>query len=170
MKRVILMTLLIFVVVGAIGISNEEPVKVSIESYKVWDSRTATSTFEALEEVFPGDEIMYILSYENTSDSAIRGLQMIGMIPEGTHYINGSATGERREHYEWEVRDVELQFSIDNGSSFSRPPIFFEEILGGMTVKKLVNPSTYTNILWLYSGDFKPLDILKICYRVKINE
>jgi len=170
MRRIVLMILLIFGLLGATGISNEEPVKVSIESYKVWDSRSATATFEVLEEVFPGDEIMYVLSYENASDFAIQGLQMLGIIPEGTFYIKGSATGEKREHFNWETVELDLLFSIDNGGSFSKPPLFVEEMIGGMTVKRIVNPAAYTSIMWVYTKDFEPSDILKVCYRVKVNE
>ncbi len=48
---------------------------------------------------------------------------MVGMIPEGTFYIKGSATGEKREHEEWEAKEIELHFSIDGGISFSKPPL-----------------------------------------------
>jgi len=170
MKRILVLILVLFCFVGAVGLSNEEPVKVSIESYKVWDSRTATETLEILQEVFPGDEILYVLTYENVSESTFGGLQMVGMIPEGTFYIKGSATGEKREHEEWEAKDIELRFSIDGGISFSKPPLFAEEVVGGITVKKLVNPIAYTDILWIYAKDFNPFDILKVCYRVKVSE
>ncbi len=52
-ERILVLILVLFCL-GAVGLSNEEPVKVSIESYSVWDSRTATETLEILQEVFPG--------------------------------------------------------------------------------------------------------------------
>lgn len=152
-----------------LGFANEEPIKVSIESYKVWDSQSATETYEEPDEVFPGDEILYVLTYENVSESTIEGLQMIALIPEGTFYIRGSATGERREHLDWESRELELYFSFDGGETFGKPPLFFEEVRGGMAVRRLVNPTAYTNIMWICERQFKPSDILKVLYRVKVS-
>ncbi|MDD4041411.1 MAG: hypothetical protein PHP84_10450, partial [Mesotoga sp.] len=67
MKKIVLFVASLVLAVSAL-VATEEPVKVSIESYKIWDSQTATVTYEPLEEVFPGDEILYVLTYENLSD------------------------------------------------------------------------------------------------------
>ena len=167
MKKIVLFIVSLVLAVSALGVT-EEPVNVSIESYKVWDSQTATVTYEPLEEVFPGDEILYVLTYENLSDIEIEGLQMVAMIPEGTFYIKGSATGEKREHATWETTGLELLFSYDGGNVFAKPPLFVEEVKGGMTVKRLVNPMDYTNIMWICNARFKPSDILKVLYKVKV--
>lgn len=155
MKKIVLFIVSLVLAVSALGVT-EEPVNVSIESYKIWDSQTATVTYEPLEEVFPGDEILYVLTYENLSDIDIEGLQMVAMIPEGTFYIKGSATGEKREHATWETTGLELLFSYDGGNVFAKPPLFVEEVKGGMTVKRLVNPMDYTNIMWICNARFKP--------------
>jgi len=167
MKKIVLFIVSLVLAVSALG-ATEEPVNVSIESYKIWDSQTATVTYEPLEEVFPGDEILYVLTYENLSDIDIEGLQMVAMIPEGTFYIKGSATGEKREHATWETTGLELLFSYDGGNVFAKPPLFVEEVKGGMTVKRLVNPMDYTNIMWICNARFKPSDILKVLYKVKV--
>lgn len=167
MKKIVLFIVSLVLAVSALGVT-EEPVNVSIESYKIWDSQTATVTYEPLEEVFPGDEILYVLTYENLSDIEIEGLQMVAMIPEGTFYIKGSATGEKREHATWETTGLELLFSYDGGNVFAKPPLFVEEVKGGMTVKRLVNPMDYTNIMWICNARFKPSDILKVLYKVKV--
>ncbi|NLX33607.1 MAG: hypothetical protein GXY62_04690 [Thermotogaceae bacterium] len=167
MKKIVLFIVSLVLAVSALGVT-EEPVNVSIESYKIWDSQTATVTYEPLEEVFPGDEILYVLTYENLSDIDIEGLQMVAMIPEGTFYIKGSATGEKREHATWETTGLELLFSYDGGNVFAKPPLFVEEVKGGMTVKRLVNPMDYTNIMWICNARFKPSDILKVLYKVKV--
>lgn len=167
MKKIVLFIVSLVLAVSALGVT-EEPVNVSIESYKIWDSQTATVTYEPLEEVFPGDEILYVLTYENLSDIDIEGLQMVAMIPEGTFYIKGSATGEKREHATWEATGLELLFSYDGGNVFAKPPLFVEEVKGGMTVKRLVNPMDYTNIMWICNARFKPSDILKVLYKVKV--
>jgi len=167
MKKIVLFVASLVLAVSAL-VATEEPVKVSIESYKIWDSQTATVTYEPLEEVFPGDEILYVLTYENLSDIEIEGLQMVAMIPEGTFYIKGSATGEKREHATWETTGLELLFSYDGGNVFAKSPLFVEEVKGGMTVKRLVNPMDYTNIMWICNARFKPSDILKVLYKVKV--
>ena len=163
------LTIVFLSAVILLGFANEEPIRVSIESYKVWDSQSATETYEELDEVFPGDEILYILTYENLSEFSIEGLQMIALIPEGTFYIRGSATGERREYLDWESRELELYFSFDGGEAFGKPPLFIEELRGGMAVRRLVNPTAYTNIMWVCERQFKPSDILKVLYRVKVS-
>ena len=167
MKKIVLFIVSLVLAVSALGVT-EEPVNVSIESYKIRDSQTATVTYEPLEEVFPGDEILYVLTYENLSDIDIEGLQMVAMIPEGTFYIKGSATGEKREHANWEATGLELLFSYDGGNVFAKLPLFVEEVKGGMTVKRLVNPMDYTNIMWICNARFKPSDILKVLYKVKV--
>ena len=167
MKKIVLFIVSLVLAVSALGVT-EEPVNVSIESYKIWDSQTATVTYEPLEEVFPGDKILYVLTYENLSYIDIEGLQMVAMIPEGTFYIKGSATGEKREHATWEATGLELLFSYDGGNVFAKSPLFVEEVKGGMTVKRLVNPMDYTNIMWICNARFKPSDILKVLYKVKV--
>ena len=52
MKKIVLFIVSLVLAVSALG-ATEEPVNVSIESYKIWDSQTATVTYEPLEEVFP---------------------------------------------------------------------------------------------------------------------
>ncbi|MGC9384793.1 MAG: hypothetical protein ACP5D6_09360 [Kosmotogaceae bacterium] len=163
-----LVTVIFLTVFCLLGFANEESIRVSIESYKVWDSRLATETYEELDKVFPGDEILYVLTYENVSEFTIEGLQMTALIPEGTFYIRKSATGEKRDHLDWESQDVELYFSYDGGDTFEKPPLFVEEVIGGMVVKRLVNPKDYTNIMWIYENKFEPSDILKVLYRVKV--
>ena len=64
---------------------------------------------------------------------------------------------------------MELYFSYDGGDTFEKPPIFIEEVIGGVIVKRLVNPKDYTNIMWIYKNKFKPSDILKVLYRVKVS-
>ncbi|MDI9375637.1 MAG: hypothetical protein QM447_07910, partial [Thermotogota bacterium] len=75
---------------------------------------------------------------------------------------------EKREHASWETTGRELLFSYVGGNVFDKPPLFVEEVKGGLTVKRLVNPMDYTNIMCICNERFNPSDILKVLYKVKV--
>jgi uncharacterized repeat protein (TIGR01451 family) len=153
--------------------ANEEPIKVTMSGFKVWDEKEATETFEELGQVNPGDEILFIITYKNVSEELIiPELKMKAKIPVGTEYIPESATGDTEEVRiidETKVATpVELYFSIDEGESFHKPPLYYEVEIGGIIVKRVATTDMYTDIMWVYLKEFLPDQEIKVMYKVRV--
>lgn len=168
--------LILMLVLAGIAVANQSPLKLSMEAYKVWDSLQATDVFLPLEEtgVVPGDEILFAIIAENTFSEPILNPQIQALIPEGTEYVQKSATGDHEEILEYfdskEASPVELYFSIDGGNSFHVPPIIYEYEISGITVKKIASPDMYTHIMWKYNGLLKYGEKLIFIYKVRVKE
>jgi uncharacterized repeat protein (TIGR01451 family) len=90
-------------------------------------------------DIFPGEEILYTLSYANSGSEAATDVVLSDPIPVGTAYIPGSAsdTGD-------------LSFSIDQGKSYKKPALLSYEVTtgDGKKVKRVASPEEYTHIRW----------------------
>ena len=91
-------------------------------------------------EIFPGEIITYVLSYENKGNEVATNITLNDPIPEGTTYLTGSAS---------ETGD--LSFSIDGGINFKKPSFltYETEVTAGKKEKRIASPEQYTHIRWL---------------------
>lgn len=172
MKKLILISIItLFALI--IFAQEQENFEIKMGGYLVWNDTEATSTFEPLDTVLPGDEILFVLSYTNDTKQIITDFYISALIPEGTTYIPESATGDGRLENEFEdideTMEVELFFSIDDGESFMQPPLFVEEEVGGITVRKLATIDQYTNIKWFINKEILEEETINLIYKVKVS-
>lgn len=112
--------------------------KAEKETVSIENGKKVSKRVEA-KDVFPGDEVLYTLSYANTGTEAATNVVVSDPIPAGTAYITGSAS---------EVGD--LVFSIDKGKSYKKPALLSYEVTtgDGKKVKRVASPEEYTHIRW----------------------
>jgi len=172
MKKIIL--ILISILFALIIFAQEqENYEIKMEGYLVWSETEATDTFIPLDTVFPGDEILFVLSYTNNTEQIITDFYISALIPEGTTYIPESATGDGEYESKFEnipeTEETILFFSVDGGESFQEPPIFIEEEVGGITVRKLATIDQFTNIKWLINKEILEEETINLIYKVKVS-
>lgn len=115
-----------------LSIKAEKEVVVEEDGKKVTKRAPAT-------EAAPGETVIFTIVYENSGDEDATNVVVDNPIPEGTVYINGSAT-----------ETGELTFSIDGGKSYKRPSLLTYEIANpdGSKEKRTASPEEYTHIRW----------------------
>ncbi len=69
-----------------------------------------TLTFELAEEIAPGDELRYRLTYLNDGDADAANVRMVMPVPAQVELIEGSADSDA----------AIVTYSIDNGESFTQ--------------------------------------------------
>lgn len=113
------------------------------------------------DKVYPNDTIEYSLKYTNVGDQTADGVNLMGLIPEGTVYVESSATRNDR---------FEPLFSIDGGKSFHREPVeYFVVDSSGKQIRKTATPDMYTNIRWLVRSSLGVGEDVVVNYRVRVE-
>jgi len=92
-----------------------------------------------VEEAFPGDVLVYTITYTNTGDAEAKNAVILDPIPEGIDYVVGSAEGA----------GAEITCSIDGGESYHAEPVMTEvENPDGTKKKQEADPGAYTHVRW----------------------
>jgi len=94
-----------------------------------------------------GDVVAYRLVFTNITGGPVNNIQFTDPIPEGMHYLQGTAGADRE--------DVDVEFSLDNGTSYSEQPMV-EVIVDGQTELRPASPEDYTDVRWTVHGDVAP--------------
>ena len=79
----------------------------------------------------------YRLVFTNITGNPVDNIQFTDPLPEGMHYLQGTA-GADREY-------VDVEFSLDGGSYSEQPMV--EVVVEGRTELRPASPD-YTNIRW----------------------
>ncbi len=93
--------------------------------------------------VIPHDTVRYRLAFTNIHPDSLRNVKFDDPVPAGMQYIGGSARADRN--------DVTIEFSLDNGKSYSTAPTI-EVTENGLKVRRAAPPSSYTNVRWSVRG------------------
>ena len=111
------------------------------------------------DKVLPKSVIQYEITAENTSTETLKNVNLIGIIPMGTVYIDKSATV-----------NYPIEYSIDGGGTFQKEPVKYKvKLPDGKEVEKIATPDMYTNIRWVVP-EIKPQQEIKVFYRIIIKE
>ena len=94
-----------------------------------------------------GDVVEYRLVFTNVTGEPVNNIQFTDPLPEGMHYLQGTA-GANRE-------DVDVEFSLDGGTSYSELPMV-EVVVDGRTEQRPASPEDYTDIRWTVHGEVQP--------------
>ncbi len=94
-----------------------------------------------------GDVVAYRLVFTNITGRPVNNIQFTDPIPEGMHYLQGTASADRE--------DVDVEFSLDDGTSYSEQPMV-EVIVDGQTERRPASPEDYTDVRWTVHGDVAP--------------
>ena len=108
--------------------------------------------------VAPGDVVEYRLVFTNITGSPVSNIQFTDPLPEGMHYLPGTAGADRD--------DVDVEFSLDGGTSYSAQPMV-EVVVDGRTEQRPASPEDYTDIRWTVHGDVQPNARVAAAFQVR---
>ena len=150
MKSGVTVLTVLFVLVGSTAFAAPKltvTVTAQKEMTTVVDGKSETKLVAA-DTGYPGDTLLYTLSYENVGDSNAVGASFVDPIPEATSYVAGSAT----------VGAAELTFSADGGKSYMADGQVTHRVKDaeGKEVDTAAPPQLYTHIKWTVPEPIPP--------------
>ncbi len=121
-------------------------------------------TIDALDRnpnrVAQGDVVEYRLVFTNITGRPVNNIQVTDPLPEGMHYLQGTAGADRE--------DVDVEFSLDGGTSYSEQPMV-EVVVDGRTELRPASPEDYTNIRWTVHGEVQPEASVTAAFQVRFG-
>ncbi len=113
------------------------------------------------EKVYPSDVLEYRLVYSNSGNAAASGINLTGPIPEGTVYLDETATAAKGMH---------PVFSIDGGESYMEAPVTYVVVNeDGEEEVKEATPDMITHVRWRVDTVLDVGQELVVSYRVQVR-
>ena len=106
-----------------------------------------------------GDAVEYDIAATNTGNAPALKLMPRAKIPTGTAYVDGSAKAPRSK----------VEFSLDQGKTWSANPTVTVKGPTGTPVVKKADPSLYTMIRFVTDGALAPHGTLQYSYEVRVK-
>nr|WP_070961059.1 DUF11 domain-containing protein [Hyphomonas sp. Mor2] len=100
-------------------------------------------TYTLAEDVAPGDEVRYTLTYENLGDTAAEDVSLVMPVPSEVTYIEATATGAGNEPL----------FSADGGNTFA-PRTALMSVASDQ--QRLATSEEITHIKWAFAEPIAP--------------
>jgi uncharacterized repeat protein (TIGR01451 family) len=113
------------------------------------------------DQVFPLDTIEYTLTYHNAGNASAAGINLIGPIPQGTIYLEETAT---------EIENVHPLFSIDGGRTFQEAPVIYTVVNDeGEKEVREATPDMITHVQWSMDESLEVGHEVIVSYRVQVK-
>ena len=119
---------------------EKSPLTSLMEAYNVVKGDDGKENFVKTDRILPGQTIEYVLNHKNISHSPLKGVKIVGPIPESCTYIKNSAT---------HTLEFTPLFSIDKGATYSPEPVKYKvKLSNGKEEERIATPDMYTHICW----------------------
>ncbi|KAM3109726.1 hypothetical protein [Phormidesmis sp. 146-33] len=110
--------------------------------------------------VTPGDVLRYVVTGQNTGNSAAKNLVVTQPVSQGTVYVLGSAASES---------GAAIVYSIDSGKTFVKTPTVQVKLANGKVETKPAPAEAYTHVRWNFGKSLDSAATVKASYQVKIR-
>ncbi len=167
MKKGFLYLALCLLLAG-VALAQNNPVSYRLESYVVsqvtGDDGSQEETFTEADSARPGQVVEYRLFVENVGDTTLPPGTVVvtGPVPEGTSYVDASATPTSDR--------VLTEFTAD-GETYGEAPLIVTSGTGGGTggERTAVAPEDYTAVRWTLKQPLEPGQEEPFVYRVTVQ-
>ncbi|MBN1884304.1 MAG: DUF11 domain-containing protein [Candidatus Krumholzibacteriota bacterium] len=113
------------------------------------------------EQVYPEDVVEYTLRYRNSGDAPAAGVALVGPVPQGTDYLDRTAT---------DVDGLRPIFSIDDGKTYSEAPVTYVVLTkDGGEERREATPDMYTHVKWVMGNALDVGGEVTVTYRVRVK-
>ena len=110
--------------------------------------------------VRPNDVLHYRLTFSNPTDHSVANVELRNPMPAGVSFVTGSAKASRS--------DARLEFSADNGKSWSAQPME-KALVGGQTVTRAIPVDRYTHIRWVMKNAVEAKGVITAEFEARVN-
>jgi len=117
-------------------------------------------SLSAIDKIARGDRILYHVQIMNQGDRAAKIPVAVGPIPLGTAYVPGTAT---------RTKNVDVQFSIDGGRTFSPSPAVALSSKDGKRRILPAPPERYTTVRWRWDTPLPVGAKAVVSYQVQVR-
>lgn len=149
------------ILAASFALAKSPNLKGEMEAHKIILDEKNREIAVPAEKVYPSDTIEYTLKYRNTGDASATGVNLIGPVPAGTAYLDGTAT---------KIESLHTLFSIDGGGSYQEAPVKYTVVKeDGSEEIKIATPEMITHIRWMLEGTFAVGDEVAVSYRVQVE-
>ncbi|MDZ7704368.1 MAG: hypothetical protein U5L04_07800 [Trueperaceae bacterium] len=137
----------------------QSPVAVAVESFIVseitQDDGTTAERLTPATRARPGQTIEYRFTAVNEGDTTLPpgNVVVVGPVPTGLRYIEGSATPSSER--------VATEFSADDGLNYQEPPV--------TVAGEAVPPEAYDAVRWTMLEPFEPGEVVTFVYRLVLE-
>lgn len=133
-------------------------VKVQISGSVQRDDQTIS--LDRAEAVKAGEVLDWNISSANEGVGDAKNYRVVGQIPKGTEFVDGTAKGEETPR---------ITYSIDGGKTFSAQPLIDEKQPDG-SIKKVAAPvSMYTQVKFEWANPLVSQTKINAAYRVRVK-
>lgn len=147
-----------FLLFLGVTLSSQAELVSKMEYFVIKKDKDNQEVLKSTPRVFPGEVVLYKMTFENTENEILKDVEVNGLIPNVTNYIKGSESKQDNEI---------VMFSIDNGTTWSEKPM--KKVVKDGVVKEIAAETfEYTNIKWKIPS-FKEKETKLFEYRVMIK-
>jgi uncharacterized repeat protein (TIGR01451 family) len=107
----------------------------------------------------PGDVLHYTLRFTNVTAHEVRNVALSNPVPMGLRFVAGSAHASRA--------DARLEFSTDNGRSWSAQPMD-TVMVEGKPIVRPIPADRYTNVHWVVTGTVAPKAVVTADFDTRV--
>lgn len=136
------------------GLKAEQVVEVATVSVDA--SGNEVRTYALAEEVAPGDEVRYSLSYANEGAQPAEAVSLVMPVPEAVTYIETSAGGTPST----------ITYSVDGGANFTDRDSL---VVAGEDGARLAVADEITHIKWAFAEPIPAASTGKISFRAVLK-
>ena len=163
MKRSLMAAVLVLVLTVCVSAAYGQGPELSgeMKAHKIVMNEDNREIAVPADQVFPLDMVEYTLRYRNTGTASATGINLIGPIPEGTVYLDKTATG---------IEGAKPRFSIDGGKSYQEAPVTYTVINeSGEEETREATPDMITHVQWRMESDLEVGQDVVVSYRVQVK-
>jgi len=161
MRRSLTAAMLVLVLAASAAYGQGPKLTGDMEARKIVMDENNREIAVPADQVFPFDTIEYTLSYRNTGSASAAGINLVGPIPEGTAYLDRTAT---------EIGNVRPLFSIDGGKSFHEAPVTYVVMNDeGEEEVRQATPDMITHVQWRMDTGLEVGHEVVVSYRVQVK-
>ena len=108
------------------------------------------------ETVLPGEEVIYTVTFANTSDDVADNVVITNPLPAELTYVDGTAAGD----------GTRVQFSVDGGVTFAQATDLTVSDEGSV---RQASPDEFTHIRWVLTAALLPGETGTATFRARLN-
>ena len=143
------------------GPANAESVTSQLTVSHVVETGDGTEVLEPAESVAPGETLEYELVYTNETGMSLNAFTVVGPVPEGTDFIEGSAQTNTEARLEAQIA----------GMGWAPVPAFRAIVQpDGTVIQEEVPAEEYEALRWRLSGEVAPGLSVQATYRVRVED